>query len=543
MNYYFYTGDYRDEARVFIYGAEWHREEDITGLYNPIARKHVLSHWDDGGETHPFDHQGPNLYLDLKIPEGWHELSLYFIDPDWYNTEHPRHHRIKFIPSSQYMDPDPDILCILYAADFGQGLYKTVAVQGPLDLTLIVEKLDSVTANVAGVFLDPSRPPLPLPPEIYGPSRPLRPEHQAAAQEYKQLLSAHYYDTDRYYARLREAEGWMASLRKALDTEDPLVARWMLWQIQERRHEFEAANEEFTQLVAQMKAALEPDQVRELLARYTYQAFQQKDFHTAELFAREYLKVLEESGERTVLGETLKSFISEYTTIDPPFTLTLIERLVAAVAERFPKEQASEEIKGLAQAYFDRAKAVEKKKTNYTGYEDDPWYAVVEWTYQALRDHFGQESLTAEDQYRLTEAMRQREVPTPIRDAWVGLRSELIAQHVAYLKEIIAEEQRFLTFYPESRYAQGLPLRIATAQCRLAASNGDFETPLQTLSTLHGKVADMQVKLLYDLLLSEAQSVGREDVVERAREAGRALSREAEGGQSTKPGESAVTGS
>jgi len=162
-----------------------------------------------------------------------------------------------------------------------------------------------------------------------------------------------------------------------------------------------------------MKAALEPDQVRELLARYTYQPFQQKDFRTAELFAREYLKVLEESGEGTVLTETLKSLISEYTPIDPPFTFTLIERLVAAVAERFPKEQASEEIKGLAEAYFDRAKAVEKKKANYTGYEDDPWYAVVEWTYQVLRDHFGQEALAAEDQYRLTEAMRQREVPTP----------------------------------------------------------------------------------------------------------------------------------
>jgi len=194
LDYYFYNGDYLGRARVFIYGAEWHKEGDPTGLYNPIARKHVLSHWDDGGETHPFDHQGPNLYLDLKIPAGWHELSLYFIDPDWHHTEHPRHHRIKFIPSAQYGIP---------------------------------------TASV--------------------------------------------------------------------------------------------------ELIAEMKAALEANRVRELLARYSYQTFGRQDFRLAELFAGAHLQFLAERGNLAALVETLRELIPQYVGIDPLFAQNLIEQRGEAV--------------------------------------------------------------------------------------------------------------------------------------------------------------------------------------------------------------------
>ncbi len=105
--------------------------------------------WDDHGEIHPFDEQGPNLLVDLDIPAGEFFLSFYFLDYDWYNGEHPR------AQSTLLVDRETRApLAVAPTGRFGEGVFQTFWVKGPRQITARLNKHRSACAVVSGVFLD-----------------------------------------------------------------------------------------------------------------------------------------------------------------------------------------------------------------------------------------------------------------------------------------------------------------------------------------------------------------------------------------------------
>lgn len=56
----------------------------------PKSKIRRVSWWDDHGEMHPFDDEGPDLNISLNLSDEESYLSLYFCDFDWRLSRHPR---------------------------------------------------------------------------------------------------------------------------------------------------------------------------------------------------------------------------------------------------------------------------------------------------------------------------------------------------------------------------------------------------------------------------------------------------------------------
>ncbi|MBM4050430.1 MAG: hypothetical protein FJ279_35495, partial [Planctomycetes bacterium] len=84
-----YTSNPDDPARVWLSLRRAH--DDGRVLWDPIRDTRTAGCWDDHGEEYP-QGKGPNLYIDLPIPDGVFLLSLYFFEIDWQQY---RAHRIE----------------------------------------------------------------------------------------------------------------------------------------------------------------------------------------------------------------------------------------------------------------------------------------------------------------------------------------------------------------------------------------------------------------------------------------------------------------
>ena len=113
------------------------------------ARRYAC--WDDRGEVHPFDNEGPDMWIDLAIPDGHYVLSFYHLDYDWYNGEHPRLMSLLLTDreSGRPLNVVPTGRC-------GEGVYERFYVKGPRKITARVVKHRSACAVVSAVFLDPA---------------------------------------------------------------------------------------------------------------------------------------------------------------------------------------------------------------------------------------------------------------------------------------------------------------------------------------------------------------------------------------------------
>lgn len=64
------------------YSVIWSNEPEMRSiLYCPESTTRTFALWDDDGENYPRYFDGPDLGAFVEVPEGRHELSLYFYDP------------------------------------------------------------------------------------------------------------------------------------------------------------------------------------------------------------------------------------------------------------------------------------------------------------------------------------------------------------------------------------------------------------------------------------------------------------------------------
>lgn len=172
-------------------------------LYCPDTATRTEAEWDDHGEAYARTHDGPDLWIVFDIPDGLHELSLYFYNPNgregnagyrdylvelrqWKSQflspgNFSLKYQAKYIPNEDPDDPfgapdvehqnrfikhfngrvdelqfmhRPPVLARCRVSHFaGSGVYKSFLVTGPSTFTLRVLRNSSFNTIVNGVFV------------------------------------------------------------------------------------------------------------------------------------------------------------------------------------------------------------------------------------------------------------------------------------------------------------------------------------------------------------------------------------------------------
>lgn len=114
----------------------------------PKEKVRRASWWDDHGETHPFDDQGPDLLVETELPEGWQQLSYYLLDYDWRHTLHPRQQ------SAVIFDDAGNLLNAAWSAKIDAGVYERFAISGNRKIRARFNKHRGACVAVSGLFVD-----------------------------------------------------------------------------------------------------------------------------------------------------------------------------------------------------------------------------------------------------------------------------------------------------------------------------------------------------------------------------------------------------
>ena len=117
---------------------------------------------DDHGETYQYTKDGPHLYVSLQIPDGVFTLSLYDWNKDGDSGDNRKRDYRVSIRAHDDAKPLDDIADFSLQPeraharirDFRRGVWKRFLVRGPRQLTIKVDKNDSLNTILAGVMLD-----------------------------------------------------------------------------------------------------------------------------------------------------------------------------------------------------------------------------------------------------------------------------------------------------------------------------------------------------------------------------------------------------
>ncbi|HQL87481.1 MAG: hypothetical protein GX574_06480 [Lentisphaerae bacterium] len=172
----FRTADPKEKSRLWVTRL---RETDPVALWNPHEKSHTSANRDDYGEQYPLGN-GPDLLMACDVPAGRHVLALYFAN-DYNYYESQRAYTVSVT------DAGGRLLCLAPVRNFGGGLYKRFAVQGPIRLEFRIWRNMSINVILSGVFLDGIIPPREVPKMLHAnPSAPLA----AVMDEYRRLRRA-----------------------------------------------------------------------------------------------------------------------------------------------------------------------------------------------------------------------------------------------------------------------------------------------------------------------------------------------------------------
>jgi Two component regulator propeller len=72
----------RELLRHWVHRRRW---DDPRVLYNPMIGYRRQADWDDHGEAYPMSHEGPDVWASVVVPEGLHQISLYFFNKDGHD--------------------------------------------------------------------------------------------------------------------------------------------------------------------------------------------------------------------------------------------------------------------------------------------------------------------------------------------------------------------------------------------------------------------------------------------------------------------------
>lgn len=159
-----------DSLRHWVH---WLKTEDPRSLQCPADAGRRQASWDDAGELYAPAHDGPDLLVDLDIPPGVWQLSLYFVNidaldcPAYWRTSDGlpfpnrfRDYRVQVMRREEEKK-EGGVLASCRVTDFCDGVYQKFSIEGGA-YTLRVLRGRSHNTVLAGVFFDPAPPAAPV---------------------------------------------------------------------------------------------------------------------------------------------------------------------------------------------------------------------------------------------------------------------------------------------------------------------------------------------------------------------------------------------
>jgi len=277
------TGDPTDTYRHWIGDF---KTDDRRALRNPQWGDRTYASWDDHGELHPFDGQGPDLFLRLPIPEGLYRVALYFVDWDWWEAKLPRGQRLTI------SDETGQVWCTGQVAAFGGGVYKVYGVQGPRQLIIRIHKDASVSCVLSGIFLDRWRVPEAVS-QGNGEDSPTAAETLRRYEQWRHELAASNVTVLRAFRDCGVL--WQDFQQLPPLLENPArraEVKWAQWQIATLWPPyFQQAQRLFQEYVEALQRGRSEEEVLARLVGLRDQAFQEQRWAEAEMAMDEYIRI------------------------------------------------------------------------------------------------------------------------------------------------------------------------------------------------------------------------------------------------------------
>ena len=138
-------------------GGDWLTTTDPRALYSPVIGNRRVTEWDDHGESYSPTYQGPDIWVQVGVPEGVFRLAFYFVN---YNGHHgsteTRDYLLELksytnVPAEWENQPT---LARSRVQKFWGGEYQCFIVTGPAQYHLRIGRNYSFNTMCEGVFVD-----------------------------------------------------------------------------------------------------------------------------------------------------------------------------------------------------------------------------------------------------------------------------------------------------------------------------------------------------------------------------------------------------
>lgn len=157
------TGDNQRRPPIGSHSDE--KSDDPRSLYNPTLghrRDAMDSDGSDKTDIYPESFEGPGLWVSVKVPDGVHCLSFYFLNHDGHTAGGGKYrdYDVQVFPGQEHdgtsqtgVDFGPPLVRTR-VTDFWGGVYKQFLVCGPARYLVSIGRNRSFGTNLQAVFLD-----------------------------------------------------------------------------------------------------------------------------------------------------------------------------------------------------------------------------------------------------------------------------------------------------------------------------------------------------------------------------------------------------
>lgn len=306
--------------------------DDPRALYHPLTAKPFLGWWDDGGETHPFDNEGPDLTISLELSDGLWRVSLYLIDYDWGATATPRQHGVVLAEAGGQP------LAVADTGRFADGLWLAFVIRGPRRVCFRIIKGWTIGAVASFLGLDRVHPPLKL--HMAGLPASVLPDR--FREWYEELT----HGGDRLTRMLRsgEARRLIPDLRRAAEQPDGIGSgtrvglAFVLWQVGQLCGDVAAAKQGLSVFLDEIAESNSPDNVVETLSRLRQQCASRGWIGACQLLDDCRTRMVL-SPRKALTAEALQTVwhaYVEWAPVAPRFSEQLFGRLLDALGQAEP---------------------------------------------------------------------------------------------------------------------------------------------------------------------------------------------------------------
>ena len=150
-------GPHADKGDSLRHWVQWDKTDNPNTLWDPCVGTRRQAEWDDHGEGYPISKEGPDLWAIVEVPQGVHQVALYFFNKDGHaGSNRWRDYTVevkRWAADYEAVDRSP-ALARARVKDFWGGNYKVFAVNGPGKFLVKVGRNYSFNTILSAVLVD-----------------------------------------------------------------------------------------------------------------------------------------------------------------------------------------------------------------------------------------------------------------------------------------------------------------------------------------------------------------------------------------------------